>query len=90
MANARARLHAALVAPSPDLCLCCRLLNLSAERTSSSRASVFTSRTLNPNTEIGSMIVRHDLGMVLELLVAAVVGWEAAPTAVWLILVPSV
>lgn len=88
--TARAVLHAALVAPSPDLCLCCRLLNLSAERTSSSRVSAFTSRTLNPNTGIGSMIVRHDLGMVLELLVAAVVGWEAAATVVWLILVPSV
>lgn len=76
--------------PRPDLCLCCRLLSLSAERTSSSRASAFTSRTLNPNTGIGSMIVPHDLGMGLGLLVAAVVGWEAAPTAVWLTLVPSV
>lgn len=36
------------------------------------------------------MIVRPDLGMVSEPLVAAVVGWEAAPTAVWLILGPSV
>lgn len=79
-----------LVPGCPDLCLCCRLLNLSAERTSSSRVSAFTSRTLNPNMEIGNMIVRHDLEMVLEHLVAAEVGWEAAPTAVWLILVPSV
>lgn len=40
--------------------------------------------------EIGNTIVRHDLVMVLEHLVAAVVGWEAAPTAVWQILVHSV
>lgn len=79
-----------LVPRCPDSCLCCRLPNLSVERTSSSRVSAFTSRTLNPNMEIGNTIVQHDLVMVLEHLVAAVVGWEAAPTAVWQILGRSV
>lgn len=46
------------------------------ERTLLSKVSVFTSQMLSPNMAIGSLIVQHDLGTVLELkhLVAAVVG----------------
>lgn len=80
----------ALVPGCPESSLCCRLLSLSVERTSSSRGSAFTSQMQNPNMETGNTIAQHDLVMVLEHLVAAVVGWEAAATAAWQTLVLSV
>lgn len=69
-----------------------RLPSLSAERTLLSKESVFTSQTLSPNTEIGSMIAQGGSEMVLELkhLVAVAVGWGAVPTVIWQILVLSV
>lgn len=61
-----------------------RLPSLSVEKTLLSKESVFTSQMLSPNMEIGSMIVQHGSEMVLELrrLVAAAVGWGAAPTVI--------
>lgn len=64
--------------------------SLSAERTSSSKESVFTSRMLSPNMGTGSLIARPGSAMVSgpRRSVATVVGWGAAPTVVWLTSAP--